>query len=267
MNDNRFGGNGGPRRWARRSMGICALCLVLAAPVYAAAGDDDGVAPRLPSLLQVWLSLPHVDRIAWPYAFVVEKSVNAQQNDLRKNLFDEFKDLNWRLKSAGYENYLDTIEAWRSRLSQTRVYRLPGDWSPAWLMSHPQQNPPLASLSALGACDVPDWVEIWDGAGIRRLPWHSGMTLDALFSADRISRRDIDYVRVVDSLGQQSKIGVAPWNASNANLSPGSRVVLPLPLGGEAFGWIRDTVADLLAHTPTGDDCRVTPLNTGGDGA
>jgi hypothetical protein len=82
------------------------------------------------------------------------------------------------------------------------------------------------------------------------------MTLSDLAKNEVIDLDGISIVSVVAPTGEVQRLGQAAFNYSDSELLPGSRVVLPLPLSGEAFPWIRDTVAQLLAHAPAGENCK-----------
>lgn len=239
---------------------VCAaLCLL--SPFAHSQNSAD--AKPVASVLQAWLAYPGVDTIEWPYAYLRGERTQSAQQTKRTDLFKELDRLGWRLENARRDGLLGAIDQWRSRLEAQELYRQPGDWSPAWLMAHPHRSPPLSRTAAIGACQPPDWVEVWDSTGIERMPWHGGLQLSDLSRHDGpLQLRGVDQVAVVTPEGDIKHYGQAPFNYSDAELSPGTRVVAALPLGGEAFPWIRDAIANLLAHSPVGSACREMKLNT-----
>lgn len=220
-----------------------------------------------PTLIAAWLAYPNVSDISWPYAYIRARTTNASLTTRRDDLFREFDSLLWRLDGRGYDRLADTVRLWRQRLNDLPAFRLPGQWSPAWLMAHPNQNPPLARIEALGACDVPAWIEVWDANGIQRVSASANRSLSALIDAEALTGGSAGRVAVVSPTGSIEHFGIEAWNFADTPLSPGSRVIASLPLKGAAFPWIRDTVAELLASTPSGDDCQEMHIDQRRDGA
>ncbi len=240
----------------RRSLAVgCALIGLIMGSIAAANAADDAKAPT--TLIQAWLAFPRLATVAWPYAYIRARDTNASEAARRQALFKEFASLLWRLKDDGYPKLAAAVKAWRRRLRQTHGYRVPGAWTPAWLMAHPHQNPPLARIQALGACQAPRWVQVWDAAGVRDVPWRAGLKLSHLLDIAPQLRGDrTDEVAVVAPDGHIDHYGIGAWNFADTELIPGTRVVAALPLQGEAFPWMRDAIAALLAHSPDGEHCR-----------
>ncbi|MES1935652.1 hypothetical protein C27AD_04837 [Salinisphaera hydrothermalis C27AD] len=68
---------------------------------------------------------------------------------------------------------------------------------------------------------------------------------------------------VISPRGHVDHYGVAAWNYADTDLLPGTRVVGAIDLKGAVFPWMRDEIAGLLAHTPSGAACRSFPLSQG----
>jgi len=253
---------GGSRGRAARTSARAAVCAALCLVSLFAHSQDSRTAQPAASVLQAWLAYPGVDTIEWPYAYLRTERTQSVQQTKRTDLFKELDHLTWRLENARRDGLLSAIGQWRGRLEAQKVYRQPGDWSPAWLMAHPHRSPPLARVAAIGACEPPDWVEVWDSTGVERTPWRSGLQLSDLSRRDGpLQLRSVDQVALITPEGEIKHYGQAPFNYSDAGVSPGTRVVAALPLGGEAFPWIRDAIANLLAHSPVGSACREMELN------
>jgi len=212
-------------------------------------------------LIKAWLTVPTIGQIAWPYAFIRARSTDTTQKSNRSALFKQFEQLRWRLKQKGYPGLVKAINQWQSQLAKTHHYRQPGDWSPAWLMAHPHQRPPVSHVAAIGYCRVPDWVQVWDTAGVHRVSWHPGLQLSDLLRRDsHLKGGTTGEVAVVSPDGHIDHYGVAAWNYADTQLTPGTRVVGAINLKGTVFPWVRDTIAELVAHTPVGNQCRRFPL-------
>ncbi|MES1932262.1 hypothetical protein T35B1_06620 [Salinisphaera shabanensis T35B1] len=252
------------RYWRARGVlvsSVFAACLLAAAHAGAAGVDDSTASDASQSagfstVLEAWLGFPGLAQSSAPYTYLRATRTADKVEAKRQDLIRELDDLRWRLQGRGYGTFVQAVDQWKSKLATSGVFREPGDWSPAWLMAHPHRNPPISHVAAIGACAVPDWVEVWSGKGVTRTPWHTRMTLSDLAKNDVIDLDGISIVSVVAPTGEVQRLGQAAFNYSDSELLPGSRVVLPLPLGGEAFAWIRDTIAQLLAHAPAGENCK-----------
>lgn len=245
----------------RKSLAALMLCAVSFTSAHAQS-DVSGATNS--SLIKAWFSLPGVDGIAWPYAFIRATSTDGSEQAHRADLFEQFDQLKWRLGEDGYPELVAAVEQWKNQLAEVSHYREPGDWSPAWLMAHPYQRPPLARVAAIGYCAVPDTVQIWDSAGVHRVSWRPGMRLSQLLSEDpNLSGGASDEVAVVWPEGGIDHYGVAAWNHADTGLSPGVRVVGAIDLKGAVFPWMRDAIAGLLAHTPAGNECQTRSLDQG----
>lgn len=236
----------------RKSLTAALLCVAPFAFLHA----HTAAAAQKSSLIDAWLALPHLDQVAWPYAFMRARSTDASEMAKRADLFDQFDQLTWRFKKLGYGELAKTVARWKTQLAKTEHYRLPGDWSPAWLMAHPHQQPPVTRVAAIGYCAVPETVQVWDVGGVHRVDWKPGLHLSGLLRQDsKLTGGRTDEVAVVWPSGHIDHYGVAAWNHADTALTPGTRVVGAIDLKGEVFPWMRDAIAGLLAHTPVGRNC------------
>jgi hypothetical protein len=249
-------------RWVH-TCSVIALCLGFACHGQrsdaAPAGDTplpaSAASAGFTTVLDAWLAFPSLARSSAPYSYLRARPTAERVRIKRDDLFRELDDLRWRLEGNGYTKLVAALDQWKSRLAQLAVFREPGDWSPASLMAQPLRNPPIGEVAAIGACEVPDWVEIWSADGVRRTPWRTGLTLSGLAKSDAMNVQGIKVASVVSPTGDVRRYGQAAFNKTDTALLPGARVVLPLPLGGEAFPWIRNTIAEVLAHAPSGENC------------
>ncbi len=243
----------------RHALGVL-LCALM--PLSCAFAQDQAQpVPRDITLIDLWLAFPGTTDIAWPYSYVRLDSTDEMQQARKSDLFKQLDELDWRLENGRYRSFRPAIAQWQAVIERMSSSRVPGSWSPAWLMAHPHQSPPVSSLVALGACDVPSWVEVWDSKGVARVPWRSGLTLSELTrDIHPVDAGPSDQVAVVGSGGHVDHYGVAAWNFADTRLVPGARVVAALPLKGEGLIWIRDAIARVLAHGVPGDGCREAPF-------
>jgi len=233
-------------RWLRLAVGLAALC----------AGTHASAQPA-PSLVQAWLAFPDLVDVAWPYAYIRADITEQSQKGARQDLLDEFDRLDWRLRDSGYPKLESSVDQWRKALTADDLFRTPGDWSPAFLLSNVNQNPPLAHIAALGACTPPTFVTVWDADGVRRIEWQSSMQIsDVERRAPALRKGSAGEIAVIDPYGRIDRYGVQAWNYADGPIAPGSHVIASLPLKGKAFVWIRDAMAELIAHRPSGIDCR-----------
>lgn len=247
------------RMW-RKSLTAAVLCMVPLAGLHAQAS----VAGQPASLIQAWLGLPDVGNIAWPFAFIRADRTDDSEKEHRRDLFEQFDRLKWRLDAKGYTELAKTVVHWKSTLAQTDHYRQPGDWSPGWLMAHPNKRPPVSRVAAIGYCSVADSVEVWDSAGVQHIDWYAGLRLSDVLDQDHdLEGGTTDEVAVISPKGDVDHYGVAAWNYADTELIPGTRIVGAIDLKGAVFPWMRDAIAGLLAHTPAGRDCHSFPLGQG----
>lgn len=242
----------------RKSLTAVMLCVAPTACLHAQTAPSGPQA----SLIDAWLALPGVGQVAWPYAYISADSTDQNEKTHRGDLFDQFDQLRWRLDDNGYAKLAETVTHWKSELAKADQYRLPGDWSPSWLMAHPNQRPPVARISSIGYCEAPDTVQVWDTDGVHQVAWKPGLRLSDLLARDpHLTGGTSDEVAIVWPHGDLDHYGVAAWNYADTELMPGTRVVGAIDLKGDVFPWMRDAIAGLLAHTPAGTNCRSFPLN------
>ncbi len=214
-----------------------------------------------PTLLDVWFELEQSGPVAWPYAFIRHVETASNQTYRKQDLVEELDNLLWRLRAAHYTALAEALTQWREYIAEADDFRTPGRWDAAALLAHPRNSPPLAAIAAVGACEVPRWVEVWDRQGVRRIEWEPGMRLGTLLD-DGGALHDVgaDIVALVGPRGQIHERGIAAWNYREAPVSPGTRIVVPIPLGGRGPVWIKDALAGFLSHLVPGDTCRQLSL-------
>ena len=235
----------------------------LVAPMIMYASSSAAVASGTPSsLLDAWLGFPAASDIVPPYAFIRADESAERLDGAREDLIAEFKRLRWRLDEGGYARYVAALDAWQAGIGQRDRSRVPGDWSPSYLLSHPNSRPPVERVVAIGACDVPDTLGVWSSAGHEQIAWQSGLRLSDLYKqVPAVRDGTTGFVSVVTPDGQVNRYGTQAWNYADGVLSPGAQVVSSFPLSGQVFGWMQDAMADYLAHTPSGVNCREQDLS------
>ena len=116
----------------------------LVAPMIMYASSSAAVASGTPSsLLDAWLGFPAASDIVPPYAFIRADESAERLDGAREDLIAEFKRLRWRLDEGGYARYVAALDAWQAGIGQRDRSRVPGDWSPSYLLSHPNSRPPV----------------------------------------------------------------------------------------------------------------------------
>ncbi|WP_423823851.1 capsule biosynthesis GfcC family protein [Salinisphaera sp. SPP-AMP-43] len=245
-------------------------CLIAAAlccaPLTTLQAQTTAPVQPKASLIDAWLSLPNVGEIAWPYAYMRASNTSDSQKAHRADLFEQFEQLRWRLNDGGYSQLANAISSWKNELLKTDDYRQPGDWSPSWLMSHPNKRPPVSRIAAIGYCDAPNTIRVWDAVGVHRRNWQPGIRLSDLLEEDEnLSGGSTDEVALVWPRGDIDHYGVAAWNYADTELTPGTNIIGAIDLKGAVFPWMRDAIAGLLAHTPVGENCRDIPLGQGAE--
>lgn len=249
---------------------VCALLTLFAALSFSAAAmsaansNADAAAATPPSLLDLWLTLERTGPVYGPYTYIRHRKTQTTQTQRQKALLHEVDELLWRLRAAGNDALVQSLQVWRRQIRQFKHFRTPGRWGPAVLLAGITNGVPTTAIAAVGACRVPSWIEIWSADGVRRIQWHAGMHLSSLLDDDG-ALHDVSgsHVTLVDSYGRISKRGSAAWNEQDALLAPGMRVIAPLPLGGEVKSWLQRTLAQFLAHVTPADHCRQIALQHG----
>lgn len=243
------------------AVGICVCVLTWFAAVGAAwAQPVSRQALADATLINAWLAYPRLADVSAPYAFLRSAEMDEAAQRKRQTILKELDNLTWRLGDAGYSGYVDVIDQWRRHLEHVDVFRIPGRWDLAWLMAHPNHVPPANRVTALGSCVIPRWVEVWDQAGIHRYPWARQSTMSELLERQSIDAGPEGRISVVSPDGDISSYGIQAWNFRDTSLAPGARLVVGLPLSGDVFPWLRKNIAQFLAYTPAGEDCRSLDL-------
>jgi len=249
----------------------CVLLSVVCMSMAQAQQRDDARGSDAPSLkasslIGAWVQFPGLDQVSWPYSYIRVARDDASARQFRNDLDKELSILVARLDAYRvFPRALETARTWRSHLADLGGTRVPGDWSPASLMTHPYQRPEADKVAALGACRGPEWVEVWDQSGVHRVDWQSGLKISDVL-ADKSLRGGYDgRVAIVDPYGNIIHRGIQSWNFADASLAPGTKVVATLHLKGDAFPWIRDAIARVLAHSLPADECREVAMTAMGD--
>lgn len=225
-----------------------------------------------------WLDrLSSASAIAWSHAFALREDTAKTVGRQRRRLVAELETLITSARLGGNEMRAAGLTAWRQQLAndESLPARTPGRFDLPWLGAHLRKDPPLAKVALWGSCDPPAWVEIWHLAGVTRLPWQEGMTLDEVL--ERLSPAayaSADNAWLITPTGEQHRRGIAAWNAEPTPLSPGSRVMLELP-GAEpslsnplssrslaAGGLVNERLPAYLATRLPGDDCTTWSKDT-----
>lgn len=247
-------------------------CLVTVPSLALGQGDRTPAGPSqaaAPKLSDAWLSrLPSSPAVAWSHAFALHRDTAAQVDAQRRRLLGELETLIMSAQFDGSVQQVAGLSAWRERLAEDASLpaRTPGRFDLPWLGAHLRQDPPLTSIALWGSCQPPAWVEIWHLAGVSRLPWQEGMTLDdaldrlSLTQQARTANASADTAWLITPMGKKYRRGIAAWNAQVTPLVSGSRVMLELPdthastslAAGEL---INQRLPDYLATRLPGDDC------------
>jgi|GEM_PF-997635 len=242
------------------AVGLLLLCLMSGVAGAAASVDDIDRAADA-GLLQSWLKLEQDGALHAPYVYIRQRDTAARQNSRKQLILDELDRLIWRQQYAGRVDQVDSLQQWRRHIQEANAYRSPGAWDPATLLFRPRKAPPLTALAAIGACAVPDWVEIWNATGVTRIAWRGSLQLADLYKEQGPLRHaQADHVFLIQPTGRVVQRGIAVWNRDNAAIPPGTRIVVRLPLQGRALDWLADNVTAFLAHLRPGDDCRHVQL-------
>lgn len=247
---------------------LLSVVCVSVAQAQSSSVESKADAPglRASSLIGAWVEFPQLDNVSWPYSYIRVAESDTRARAFRSDLDKELSTLTARLEAYGGRlGGVETTRAWRDRLARLQGTRVPGDWSPAALMTHPYQRPEARKIVALGACESPDWVEVWDQNGVRRVDWEPGMQISDLLARKALRGGVAGRVAIVDPYGLVTHTGIQAWNFADASLSPGTKVVATLALRGDAFPWIRDAIARVLAHALPADDCREVTMQAMSD--
>lgn len=191
--------------------------------------------PAAPSTLaEAWLAQLETDNspLIWSYSVALRQDTAATLPARQGRLLAELDTLMASATIAGNVALAAGLVSWRQALADDAPLtgRTPGRVDLAWLGANLRSNPPLASLTHWGHCQVPGWVEVWGLDGVERRPWRGGLDLTQLVNAlPAAAIQNADTVAVIDPLGQIRRLGIAAWNRDNTPLAPGSRLMVQLP--------------------------------------
>lgn len=236
-----------------------ALCLVLLCGGTAWAAPDTGkpASASDTTLLTLWFDLQESGPVYAPYAFIRHRDTNALVSARKQQLLHELDNLVWHLEQTGKAALAENLGQWRQRIHGITAYRTPGHWGPAPLMASARNGVSSSVVGALGACSVPDWVEIWSGQGVQRVDWQPGMHLSTLtFGHGLLRHTSAQQVTLVLPYGSRVRRGIAAWNYVDLPIAPGVRIVVPLAIDGRVKSWMRRHLSMFLAHVVPGDHCR-----------
>lgn len=244
-------------RFAYGMLGV-ALCSAFAASVQAQSPETLATDVAKPAtLVQAWLEFPAGERVSPPYAYIRAGASDERLSGARSDLTAEYERLRWRLEDGGYADYVRALDAWKQEIVSRDASRVPGNWSAAYLLAHPNHVPDMKRIAAIGACRTPDAVGVWSARGYERLEWRSGLRLSDIYdTAPSLRKGSTGFVAVVDPYGQVDRYGVQAWNYADGEVAPGAQVIGSFPLSGKAFEWLQKAMADYLAHTVSGTACR-----------
>ncbi|MDN5937508.1 MAG: hypothetical protein L0H83_02475 [Salinisphaera sp.] len=236
-------------------------CLCLALPIGGVARAAAGADQDRPSLLAVWFALQASGPIYPPYAYIRHRDTQAAQTARKQRLLEELDDLVWYLDTAGNAALTQALGQWQDQIRGADDYRSPGHWGAAALLSSPRNGVPLSVVAAVGACQVPNWIEIWSAQGVQRIDWQPRMRLSSLLAHSAVVQQArAQTVTLVTPFGATVDRGIAPWNHQDIPLVPGMRIVVPLPLEGQVAVWLQKTLPAFLAHLLPADKCRQITL-------
>ncbi|MCE8015047.1 hypothetical protein HOP62_03030 [Halomonas sp. MCCC 1A17488] len=244
------------RRHPPHAGGWRSACLgaLLALPLH--------VQAETPRLSDLWLAQPALpEPPAYSY-YLLERQQEPQQRRARR-LREELATLIDWYSLAGRSDMARGLAAWQAAIVelQAAAGRTPARADLAALLASPRHDPSLASLAAVGHCDVPEWVELWHFGGVTRHRWTPGMSLRELLRQQPDAHRaGADEAWLIAPQGAPRRLGVAAWNAGDAPLVPGSRVAIALPEPVQESDWVNRALPDFLATRLPGDACQAVAL-------
>ncbi|MDY7116691.1 capsule biosynthesis GfcC family protein [Halomonas sp. SSL-5] len=200
----------------------------------------------------------------WAYSFALRREDAPEVAFARARLVNELHGLGERLGVAGKTQQAEALAAWAEAIAASAgaPLRTPERLGLPRLAANLRHNPPMSEIAQLGTCTPPEWVETWTLAGVGRLAWHPGMTLDdALAALPDDAAAGVDHARLIDPVGERHRLGIAAWNHQGAPLAPGARVVVELPGDDGAEGavvrLINARLAEWLAMRVPGEECEI----------
>ena len=246
----------------RRLLSLVGLCAALGLSAAVASAVENHALPTgQTTLLDKWFKLQDSGPVYAPYAFIEKNTVQAEQNARKKPLLASIDNLIWRLQAAGQGELATALSQWRRHIATATRYRSPGHWGPTALLSG-TADIDIDSVAALGACAIPNWIEIWSAAGVRRLLWQPHMRLVKVLARNGAANFvDTDSVTLVTPYGMVVRRAVGTLDQQDTQLLPGMRMVVPIPLGPQASDWLVQSLGAFLSHLQPGDDCRLMQVH------
>lgn len=236
--------------------GLCCTLGFSSVALSATANTDARLPQHKTTLLDIWFKLQEAGPVYAPYAYIQDTGVEAKQAARKQALFAQVDNLIWRVQAVGQHSLATALSQWRRHIGNANAYRTPGHWGPAALLSSPQAVA-IESIAAVGACSIPNWIEIWSATGVKRVPWQPDMQLNTLLlSHAGMGAAGTGSVTLITPYGAAVERAIEPWKQHGETLSPGMRVIVPMPLGPQASTWLAQALAAFLAHLQPGDDCR-----------
>ncbi|GHB09954.1 hypothetical protein GCM10009038_04560 [Salinicola rhizosphaerae] len=216
-----------------------------------------------PTLLDAWLTVEQEAPVNWSRAFVVRDELAPEERQLQRRLTAELENLSLQFRLLDHPQIAEGLVAWQSALSKLDAGRVPGRVDPTWLMAHLREVPLASQIDEMGWCQTPDWVEAWTPLGVTREPWQPAMTVDDLLAElPGTAYANADQARVITPQGDVRDIGIAAWNHQPASLTPGSRIVVDLPLDAVSARWVDSALPQFLATRVPGDECTTVDTAT-----
>lgn len=246
-----------------RQLIVLLFCLLAINSTSAQTLTLKTVAVENQSLLSLWFMLQEYQQVAPPYAWIRPKQTALQQEQQRTKLLTNLQQL-----ASQHPALAPSLNQWRTQLLAATKWREPGLWGPITLMTHYRKDVPVNTLAAIGACAVPNWIEIWSAQGVSRLPWQPGQHLSDLLAHDgKLHDTNADWAMLVLPWGEEQKHGIAAWNLDDAELLAGTRLVLAPPIDKPLSAKLTRALADYLAHLLPGDNCQQLKLDNKADHA
>lgn len=238
----------------------CTLPLLLAAaitPWHQAFAQPSDATPA-PTLRDAWLAAAQQQDIDWGYAFILRSRDSERISTYANRLPEELQVIATQRLIQGSPAESRAMLAWREALleSGAEPRRTPGRADLPMLLNRPRLNVPLEEIAQFGYCSAPEWVEVWSFNGVTRLAWHPGMTvMSALKALGSEAYASSDTASLVSPSGDTVRLGIASWNAQNAPLAPGARLVVEIQANSASGDWVNAVLPWFLASRLPGDQC------------
>ncbi|MFY0990287.1 hypothetical protein [Halomonas sp. C05BenzN] len=220
-------------------------------------GPTSNAVAESPRLSDYWLARGgSSDHPAFTY--YLRRDHHGPQRRQALRLREELATLatHWRLD--GQRSVARALAGWQSAIDVLfrEGGRTPARADLAALLAAPRHDPRLSTLSTVGECQPPDWVELWTFGGVTRRHWSPGMTLQrALRDQPGAHWQPADEAWVIAPQSPPRRHGIAAWNAEESPLVPGSRIVLQLPGDSREADWVNRALPEFLASRLPGEHC------------